>query len=255
VVSLIEAVGATVIAEQDQLSITAPSWRPTCATPTTMSKRSGRLIGFDQIPPVVPRAPVGRGLTRSQRARRAVTLALATSGFVEVLSFPFTSVDELDRMGIAPDDERRRLNKIINPLSETTPYLRTSLLPGLFGAALRNRSRGNDDLALFEAGSVFLASDPPAVAPRPPVTPASVGAGASGLGSGPRPATEAPGGRAHGQLAAGQLVGFEHPGGLAAGDRVRADRRRRGGPGIEPAGRGADAVAPRPMCRVRHPGG
>ena len=119
---------------------------------------------------MVPRAPVGRGLTRSQRARRAVTAALATSGFVEVLSFPFTSVDELDRMGIAADDERRRLNKIINPLSETTPYLRTSLLPGLFAAALRNRSRGNDDLALFEAGSVFFAADPPVAAPRPPVT-------------------------------------------------------------------------------------
>ena len=34
----------------------------------------------------------------------------------------------------------------------------------------RNRSRGNDDLALFEAGSVFFAADPPVAAPRPPVT-------------------------------------------------------------------------------------
>ena len=34
----------------------------------------------------------------------------------------------------------------------------------------RNRSRGNDDLALFEAGSVFFANDPLVVAPRPPVT-------------------------------------------------------------------------------------
>ena len=85
-------------------------------------------------------------------------------------SFPFASVDELDRMGIAADDERRRLNKIINPLSEATPYLRTSVLPGLFAAAVRNRSRGNDDLALFEAGSVFFAADPPVAAPRPPVT-------------------------------------------------------------------------------------
>ncbi len=134
VVSLIEAVGATVIADQDQLSITAPSWRPDLRDPYDYVEEVGRLIGFDQIPPVVPQAPVGRGLTRSQRARRAVTSALATSGFVEVLSFPFTSVDELDRMGIAAADERRRLNKIINPLSETTPYLRTSLLPGLFAS-------------------------------------------------------------------------------------------------------------------------
>ena len=135
VVSLIEAVGATVIADQDQLSITAPSWRPDLRDPYDYVEEVGRLIGFDQIPPVVPQAPVGRGLTRSQRARRAVTVALATSGFVEVLSFPFTSVDELDRMGIAADDERRRLNKIINPLSETTP------VPAHLTAARAVRSR------------------------------------------------------------------------------------------------------------------
>ena len=73
-------------------------------------------------------------------------------------------------MGVPADDRRRRLSKIVNPLSEASPYLRTSMLPGLFAAVARNRSRGNDDLALFEAGSVFFANDPPLAAPRPPVT-------------------------------------------------------------------------------------
>ena len=53
---------------------------PTCATPTTTSRRSAGSIGYDTIAPVVPRAPAGRGLTRSQRARRAVTAALAAAG-------------------------------------------------------------------------------------------------------------------------------------------------------------------------------
>jgi phenylalanyl-tRNA synthetase beta chain len=169
VVRLLTAVGATV-AGDEVLTVTAPSWRPDLTDPYDYVEEVGRLIGFDTIEPVVPQAPVGRGLTRSQRTRRAVTAALATAGFVEVLSFPFASIADLDRMGVPAGDERRRLNKIINPLSETTPYLRTSLLPGLFGAVARNRSRGNDDLALFESGSVFFASDPPRAAPRPPVT-------------------------------------------------------------------------------------
>ena len=41
--------------------------------PFNMHAPDGRLIGYDTIEPVVPRAPVGRGLTRGQRARRAVT--------------------------------------------------------------------------------------------------------------------------------------------------------------------------------------
>jgi phenylalanyl-tRNA synthetase beta chain len=170
VVRLLEAIGTTVADGGDTLTITPPSWRPDLRDPYDYIEEVGRLIGFDTIEPVVPTAPVGRGLTRSQRARRAINLALAARGFVEVLSFPFASVADLDALGVPADDQRRRLNKIVNPLSEASPYLRTSLLPGLFAAAVRNLSRGNDDLALFETGSVFFANDPVTTAPRPPVT-------------------------------------------------------------------------------------
>jgi phenylalanyl-tRNA synthetase beta chain len=170
VVRLLEAVGAAVIDSGDSLTITPPSWRPDLNDPYDYVEEVGRQIGFDTIQPVVPTAPVGRGLTRGQRARRAINVGLAARGFVEVLSFPFASATDLDLMGVPADDQRRRLNKIVNPLSEASPYLRTTMLPGLFAAAARNRSRGNDDLALFEAGSVFFAHDPPLAAPRPSVT-------------------------------------------------------------------------------------
>ena len=170
VVRLLEAIGAAVTDGGERLQITPPSWRPDLNDPYDYVEEVGRLIGFDAIEPVVPTAPVGRGLTTSQRARRAINLALASRGFVEVLSFPFASATDLDLMGVPADDRRRRLNKIVNPLSEASPYLRTSMLPGLFAAVARNRSRGTDDLALFEAGSVFFANDPLLAAPRPPVT-------------------------------------------------------------------------------------
>ena len=170
VVRLLEAIGATVIDNGDTLTITPPSWRPDLNDPYDYVEEVGRQIGFDTIESVVPTAPVGRGLTRSQRARRVINVALAARGFVEVLSFPFASTADLDLLGVPADDRRRRLNKIVNPLSEASPYLRTSMLPGLFAAAVRNRSRGNDDLALFEAGLVFFANDPLQAAPRPSVT-------------------------------------------------------------------------------------
>src|SRR5829696_654448 len=169
-VELLRTIGAAVVEHDDgRLTITPPSWRPDLTDPYDYVEEVGRQIGFDTIEPVVPRAPVGRGLTRSQRARRDIAAALATSGFVEVLSSPFLSIEELDRLGIPADDERRRLNRIINPLSEASPYLRTTILPGLLATAARNRSRGNDDLALFESGSVFYANDPLIAAPQVPV--------------------------------------------------------------------------------------
>ena len=139
-----------------RLSLVPPTWRSDLVDPYDYVEEVGRKVGFDRIPSVVPPAPVGRGLTASQRARRAIGARLSDAGFVEVLTFPFGSSEDLDRMGVPADDARRALVRLANPLAETAPYLRTSILPGLFGAVGRNTSRGNDDLALYEAGSVFF---------------------------------------------------------------------------------------------------
>jgi phenylalanyl-tRNA synthetase beta chain len=140
------------------LRLVPPTWRPDLRDPYDYVEEVGRKVGFDTIPSVVPAAPVGRGLTHGQRARRAIGARLADAGFVEVLTFPFGSSEDLDRMGIAPGDPRRQQVRLANPLAETSPFLRTSILPGLFSAVGRNTSRGNDDLALYEAGTVFFAS-------------------------------------------------------------------------------------------------
>ena len=169
-------VAVSVIPAKAGISTTAPSlhlvpptWRPDLRDPYDYVEEVGRKLGFDSLPPLVPRAPVGRGYTAEQRARRAINAAAVDAGFVEVLSFPFGSAEELDRMGVPADDERRSLVRLHNPLAETQPDLRTTMLPGLFAAVARNTSRGNDDLALFETGRVFFAGEP-AVAPIPAVT-------------------------------------------------------------------------------------
>lgn len=59
--------------------------------------------------------------------------------------------------------------KLVNPLSDEEPALRTTLLPGLLGALRRNDSRGSHDLALFETGLVFRPEGQPGVAVRLPV--------------------------------------------------------------------------------------
>ncbi len=167
VVGYLAAVGVGVEADGARLTVTPPSWRPDLRDPYDYVEEVGRLYGFEQIPPVVPRAPVGRGLTRAQRNRRAITAATVAAGFVEVLSLPFIADSELDLLGLPAADQRRNLVRIANPLADTAPFLRSTLLPGLFAAVTRNTSRSNDDLALFETGAVFFAAQPALPAPRP----------------------------------------------------------------------------------------
>jgi phenylalanyl-tRNA synthetase beta chain len=156
VIEILERSGVDVVALGDTLTLTPPTWRPDLRDPYDYVEEVGRKTGLDLLPSVVPPAPVGHGLTRFQQLRRRVDAALVAAGFVEVLCFPFIGAESLDKLQVPADDQRRRLARLENPLSDTEPFLRTTLLPGLLAAVARNRSRGNTDLALFETGSVFL---------------------------------------------------------------------------------------------------
>ena len=166
VVDVLTASGVAVTRQGDTLALQPPTWRFDLVDPYDYVEEVGIKVGYDQLPSVVPAAPVGRGLTPAQTGRRAVIRALATAGFVEVLTFPWASEADLDALGVPADDERRNAVKLVNPLADTAPLLRTTMLPGLFAALQRNASRGADDLALAEVGSVFFhVGDEPTPAP------------------------------------------------------------------------------------------
>ncbi len=172
IVRILEASGCQVTALGDSLTVCAPTWRVDLHDPYDVVEEVGRKYGYDRIGLRIPVPPVGRGLTRAQRGRRAAMAAVAGAGFTEVLSLPFTSEAELDRLSVPSDDRRRRVVRLANPLSDTHPFLRTSLLPGLFAAVVKNTSRSLEDLALFEHGAIFVQTDGgtaphPGVAARP----------------------------------------------------------------------------------------
>ncbi len=162
-------VGCTVTGA-DELLVMAPSWRPDLVEPHDLVEEVVRLEGYDAIPSVLPLTPAAQGLSLDQRQRRAVSRALAATGLVEVLSYPFHGAEVLDIFGVAADDDRRRLTRLANPLSDQAPYLRTSLLPALLETLRRNLGRGTTQGALFEIGPVFLERHGAPAAPRPPVT-------------------------------------------------------------------------------------
>ena len=165
---VLESGGCRVTVRGDSLAVEAPTWRPDLRDPYDVVEEVGRKVGYHRIGRRLPAAPAGRGLTRIQQARRAALRAAAGLGFTEVLSLPFVSDADLNRQGLPAHDPRRAVVRLANPLAETSPYLRTSLLPGLFAAVAKNTSRSLDDLALFERGLVYRDSGTPA-APRPGV--------------------------------------------------------------------------------------
>jgi phenylalanyl-tRNA synthetase beta chain len=158
-IEALESVGCSVEARDGRLIVAPPTWRPDLVDPYDLVEEVIRLHGFENLPTTVPRAPAQRGLTHGQRLRRRIGFALAGDGFIEALQYPFISEWQLDALLIPADDDRRRAARLVNPISEEQPYMRTTLLPGLLETLKRNVARGESDVALFELGTVHVLRD------------------------------------------------------------------------------------------------
>ena len=158
-------VGCTV-SGTDPLTVVPPSWRPDLTEPVDLTEEVMRLEGYDEIPPSLPPAPAGRGLTRRQRLVRRLGRALADAGHAEVVPYPFMAESVLDALLLADDDPRRRAARIANPVSDAEPLLATTLLPGLLASLTRNVGRGLHDVSLFQVAPVSIDRSADA-APRP----------------------------------------------------------------------------------------
>ena len=155
-IDLLRAIGAEVVEDADTITVTAPTWRPDVNEPHDLVEEVVRIVGYDQVPSVLPRRATGRGLSRSQRLRRRIGRTLAGNGLVEVVSFPFVGDSAWEALGLPADDPRRSTVKLANPLSNEAPAYTTTVLPGLLEAAGRNLGRGASGVALFETQTVAM---------------------------------------------------------------------------------------------------
>jgi phenylalanyl-tRNA synthetase beta chain len=161
-------IGGSVTADDGTITVVPPSWRTDLKQPADLVEEVLRLEGLERIPSVLPSAPAGRGLSPTQKRRRAIGKALALNGFVEVLPTPFLPAGIFDAWGLPADDPRRATMQVQNPLESDRPHLASTLLPGLLEALMRNVSRGAPDVALFGIEQVVLAtSETKAIDPLP----------------------------------------------------------------------------------------
>ena len=138
---------------ESNFEINPPTWRPDLTNVSDIAEEVARIIGYDSIPSILPNRPLHASLTPIQKRRRVIAAFLANRGFSEVLTFPFTNRKTIDEMGFV--GSRASTYALANPMSDENPLLRVHLIPGLIEVAARNISRGAQDFAIFETGSIF----------------------------------------------------------------------------------------------------
>lgn len=143
--------------ENDEITVKVPSCRNDVTCMADISEEIARLHGFDKIKSTLPN---GVSMQGTQSAKQTfidkVKASLSSQGLYETISFALTNEETFNKLNIPQDSPLRKAVPIMNPLSDEYPLVRTTLLSSIFDNLARNLARKNDDVALFEVGSVFF---------------------------------------------------------------------------------------------------
>jgi len=139
-------------------NVEIPTSRPILAGEIDLIEEIARLNGFDKIEVTSPLARISPvRFTPKQSAIRLVKDVLDHIGFSEVITYSF--IDSLSArrfhsaFSVASEMDVIALS---NPISAEMEVMRPSLLPGLIQSVIKNFTKGQKQLKVFEFGNVFM---------------------------------------------------------------------------------------------------
>ena len=152
VVRILQRLGFEVLPEPEQepeFTVRIPSWRLDIEREIDLIEEIARLHGYDKFENTLPSFSGSVIETPDAAKDQKLRSSLLALGYDEAVSLTFISHDDARDFCAVPVIE------IANPLSDEASVMRTSLVPGMLNMLAYNLNRGNDNVRLFEAGSVF----------------------------------------------------------------------------------------------------
>ena len=144
--------------------ITVPSFRADLACMNDIAEEIMRIWGYDKIVSTKICAETTEGgRTPKQAFGIQVENALYGMGVDEIQTFSFISPKFYEKIRL-PEAQRRSV-VISNPLGEDTSVMRTTALPSMLDVLARNANFNNENVRLFEMGSIYLPDEDPAKLP------------------------------------------------------------------------------------------
>ncbi len=152
------------------IDATVPSWRRDLMVEADIAEEIVRVHGFELVPSVTPHTPMPPFRPDPLAIRSVVRDTMVGAGLTEVVTSALVSPQMVERFGWhddgAPDDEPEQTPAgrpiiVTNPLSSQHSVMRQSLIGSLLEVVSTNLRHGRDDIAIFEVGKGYGASDEP----------------------------------------------------------------------------------------------
>lgn len=138
----------------DELTITAPAWRTDIHIKEDIIEEIGRLNGYDNIEPILPKhatSEPNKMIVLKSRIRDF----LSHTGANELLTYTFVHGDLIEKVG----QDVKNSYRLVNSISPDLQYLRQQIVPSLLVKSYENLKAKHQEFALFEMNQVFLRSD------------------------------------------------------------------------------------------------
>ncbi|RLC52023.1 MAG: phenylalanine--tRNA ligase subunit beta, partial [Candidatus Cloacimonadota bacterium] len=157
-INYLEALGLKLNSEEDDLlQFIIPAYRKDLSREIDLIEEIIRLHGYNNVDTLLKTQSV---MNREVfYARRKIADILTANGFSEVLNWNFGDPEDLDKLKISVNDERRNFAELINPLGSRFSIMRPILLPQILKNALHNLNHGQKNLKLFEMAKTFTRAD------------------------------------------------------------------------------------------------
>ncbi|MCF7858951.1 MAG: phenylalanine--tRNA ligase subunit beta [Candidatus Cloacimonetes bacterium] len=155
IIKYLTSLGLTLLNSSDDeiLKFDIPYYRKDLTREIDLIEEVIRLHGYNNIPTISnPKHIMNKYVFYT---KRKVEDVLVNYGFSEVVNWNFGDPNDLDKLNIGKEDNRRDFAKLKNPLGESFSIMRSMLLPSLLKNALYNLNHGQKDFRLFELKKVF----------------------------------------------------------------------------------------------------
>ena len=152
---------AVTLINEKTLQVVVPSFRIDIEREIDLIEEVARLVGYNKIPTSQPSIRMDYPKRDELRVvRQEAAQILTAQGFFEAINYSFVAENHSDFCRLPQDDHRRRVVRLLNPLSEEQSVMRSMLLPAMLENIRHNINFQRPDIRLFEIGKVFQQLSP-----------------------------------------------------------------------------------------------
>ncbi len=138
------------------LTCHVPSFRDDVEGRADLAEEVMRIYGYDHIVGTPMVGQVVRGRRTPERLKNDQIKALLTAqGLREITTYSFISGKAVDSLLLSPEDPRRQVVSLLNPLGEEYSTLRTQLFTSMLTVLSTNWNRKNQAIRYFELSKLF----------------------------------------------------------------------------------------------------